>query len=97
MTWIAGWNMPGYMPEAEPAEFDTWREAHGFIVGEVERAWDDGTDVDYLPAHTALHVATEDQPYAIDAGDGYVYWVEPAEPPIRSWMNAEYHTEGGPR
>jgi hypothetical protein len=89
--WTAGWNMPGYLPESEPVAFDTWAEAHAYIVGAVERAWDEASenlaDLDpdtdphpdalFLDAHTELHVATDGQPYTVHA-DGYAYWVAEA-------------------
>jgi hypothetical protein len=31
MKYIAGWNMPGYLPEMEPTIFDTEQEAFEFI------------------------------------------------------------------
>lgn len=38
--WIAGYNMPGYLPEMEPAAFETFDEARRFIIDEMERAAD---------------------------------------------------------
>lgn len=32
-VWIAGYNMPGYMPDNEPAEFETFDEAKRYIIG----------------------------------------------------------------
>lgn len=29
--WVAGWNMPGYMPDSEPAAFDTDEEASVYL------------------------------------------------------------------
>lgn len=37
LKWLAGWNMPGCMPEEPYAEFDTFDEARDYIVGELER------------------------------------------------------------
>ena len=34
MTWIAGWNLPGCLPEMEPVAFDTREEAEAFIADE---------------------------------------------------------------
>jgi hypothetical protein len=31
MKFIAGWNIPGYLPEMEPAVFDSEQEAFEFI------------------------------------------------------------------
>jgi len=32
---VAGWNMPGYMPDSEPADFDSFAAATGYIVEEL--------------------------------------------------------------
>ena len=39
--WIAGWNMPGYLPEMEPQIFDTEEEAFDFIVDARMSFFDD--------------------------------------------------------
>lgn len=39
--YIAMWNMPGCLPEMEPAIFDTFEEARAFIADELEREADD--------------------------------------------------------
>lgn len=47
----AGWNMPGYMPESEPAQFDNWDDAYKYIVDEMESYADqlaDGDDIDRI-------------------------------------------------
>jgi hypothetical protein len=36
--WVAGCNMPGYMPDSEPARFETWDEARDAIVSDLEEA-----------------------------------------------------------
>lgn len=33
--WVAGWNMPGYMPDSEPVAFDTCGEARQYIEEEM--------------------------------------------------------------
>lgn len=71
--YIAGWNMPGYLPETEPEGFDTFAQAVAYLVDTVERFWDeDYADADaeadvhdarenvddkWLPVHTALDSA----------------------------------------
>ena len=32
LTWIAGMNNPGHMPDSDPAEFDTQDEAKRYII-----------------------------------------------------------------
>jgi hypothetical protein len=34
---VAGWNMPGYMPDNEPASFETFEDAQAYIREEIER------------------------------------------------------------
>ena len=34
MKWIAGWNLPGCIPEMEPTVFDSKEEAEEFIADE---------------------------------------------------------------
>jgi hypothetical protein len=34
---VAGWNMPGYLPDAEPMEFDDSDDAMGYILEEMRR------------------------------------------------------------
>jgi hypothetical protein len=34
--WIAGWNIPGCLPDMEPAEFDTEQEAIDWLISEYE-------------------------------------------------------------
>lgn len=38
--WAAGWNMPGYMPDSEPAQFETFDDARDYISEEMRRAAD---------------------------------------------------------
>lgn len=34
---VAGWNMPGYMPDMTPAEIDGWDDARAFIAEELRQ------------------------------------------------------------
>lgn len=38
--YIAMWNMPGYLPEMEPFETDSFKEAREFIADELDCAGD---------------------------------------------------------
>lgn len=73
MTWMAGWNMPGYLPETDPVEFDTWEDARSYIAETLEH-WED--DNDFLDAHTALHVATPGVGWAAQTRNT-ILWIEP--------------------
>src|SRR5262245_44656084 len=39
--WVAGCNMPGYMPDSDPSGFADWDDARDSIVSDLERARDD--------------------------------------------------------
>jgi len=77
MTYAAGWNMPGYMPEMEPAEFDTPEEARDFICWELaymrDQQWSEETAEDYQRAMDLVDTGTT----SVYVGN-LVYWVEPA-------------------
>lgn len=91
MPYIAGWNTPGFLPETEPTEFDTFEDAVGFLEDTVDRFWDedltdhadDVTDDDvddvWRPVAEALATAT---PYSFDelTGDGrLIFWITATE------------------
>ena len=37
MKYVAGYNLPGYMPDSEPATFDDFATAQSYIVEEIDR------------------------------------------------------------
>lgn len=39
--WVVGMNMPGYMPDNEPSECDTFEEAKACMIGDLERSLDE--------------------------------------------------------
>jgi hypothetical protein len=44
MQWIAGWNLPGCLPEMEPAVFESYKDAKAFVKEEMDfmsDSWDD--------------------------------------------------------
>lgn len=51
MNWVAGWNMPGYLPETDPVEFERRSDAIRYLADEMDRwaeqYWgdEDGRDV----------------------------------------------------
>ena len=75
--WVAGWNMPGYMPDTEPAEFDNAEDAKQYIIDSVKRAEDeteDETEAETLCGFAEdvnLETADEFSAQCLQ----YVYWV----------------------
>lgn len=54
--WLAGWNMPGYLPETEPVEFDSREDALNYLFAEAERWAEyayDGADCNATPESDA--------------------------------------------
>jgi hypothetical protein len=43
--WVVGFNMPGYMPDSEPSEHETFEDALASLIWELEQA------VDHLPPY----------------------------------------------
>ena len=48
MGYIAGWNIPGCIPEMEPSEFETEQEAEMFLQEEIFRVKDQGIEDIYV-------------------------------------------------
>ena len=75
--------MPGYLPEIEPAEFDTFEDAKAFIIAEM-KSMEDSVETE-TEAEVYCHEAEDvnlwaecDSPHAhtSHALFGYVYWVQ---------------------
>jgi hypothetical protein len=45
-TWVAGYNMSGYLPEMEPQEFDEYSDAVNYIL-DVLLEWNDMNALNY--------------------------------------------------
>ena len=77
----AGWNMVGYMPEMEPATFETFEDARDWMVEEMERWADhleDFHDKDSEVAEmieAAESLATETGPEWGDIVSNESFWI----------------------
>lgn len=77
-AWVAGWNLPGCLPEMEPAGFETWEEARDFIVEELGRYDDEpGADDARRIAEWLEESAGENEDMGQQVG-GLVYWIRHA-------------------
>ena len=70
-VWIAGWNLPGYLPDNPPAVFETEEEANAYIKDERESA-----DEMYAEAASESGVAERDP---------YHYFVEEITVSDKEW------------
>lgn len=58
IIWTAGHNIPGYLPEADPAAFETRAEALAYTAEELRRAAESLYDL--VPGHPAADDFAED-------------------------------------
>lgn len=76
--YAAGWNMPGYMPDAAPALFVDHDDAVNYIKDEIGRyAEEDDSNARDADCATAIDVVDQtkgDADVSVTCGD-YVYWV----------------------
>ena len=76
--YIAGWNQPGYLPETEPEEFDSFADAREYIAGEiddqVEVVDDIGEEMDDF-AQEVRDIPGDQDSFSLLGPDGYAYWV----------------------
>ena len=56
--WIAGWNVAGYMPDAEPCAFDNFEDARDYVADILQGFADDNEDE--KPEDAALFRQCED-------------------------------------
>ena len=73
---VAGWNMPGYMPDSEPAEFDNAEDAKRYILDEIASHAENTTNEDDAETLTAFaeDVNLESDEFSAQCLN-YVYWV----------------------
>lgn len=79
-AYVAGYNMPGYLPDVEPAEFAEFATAREYIAAELREAADLYAPDEYAPAieRAADEVDNASEPFNITAA-GVAYWVVEAE------------------
>ena len=80
--YVAGWNMPGYLPESDPTAFDSEDEATRYLIREIGWFWEDDclddesheADDRWMDIHASLIYETA--PYNVQNGDGSLtFWV----------------------
>jgi hypothetical protein len=74
---VAGWNMPGYMPDSDPAQFESAEDARAYIIETIKRA-EDEADTETLAEELcafAEDINLESDEFSATGPDGLVYWV----------------------
>ena len=84
MKYVAGWNMPGYLPEMDVADFDTFDEAKQFIIDELLEQADQSGALDENDLADDFDEAAQDtnletRPFSVGPLDQYLYWVDERE------------------
>ena len=83
MNFVAGCNMPGYLPVGDPQTFDTLEDAISFVAEDMRRYADEmlemGNNATAEELQDAANVVeSQTQPFEIIAGE-YAWWVAPAD------------------
>ena len=81
---IAGWNMPGYLPEMDPVDFDDFEDARDYVADEIDKTADNAYQTNDTATQNDAENAIDDTndwnasdgPYWQVYADQYVYWVE---------------------
>ena len=83
--YTALWNMPGYLPEMEPATFDTLADACDFIMDEMDTLANECDDYHVASQWANLNIAFArikhgsanfDDHVALYGPDGYYYCID---------------------
>jgi hypothetical protein len=84
-TWLAGWNMPGHLPDTEPFRTMDWEEARDALHDELHEAIDSReqregnfTASDLRAAGESLLCAAPNASWSAEA-HGVAYWIAQEE------------------
>jgi hypothetical protein len=76
----AGYNQPGYLPEMDVEEYDTFDDAAEFLYDELDLNLSNNVDATDAAIRTNLeglqHEIDKGRPFAYLALDGYAYWID---------------------
>ena len=86
MFYVAGWNIPGCLPEVDPETFDNETDAIRYLSDTVERFWDEDYVIDTTWTHrnevddkwsaVFANLPYETAPFNIRNNDGSLtFWV----------------------
>lgn len=76
-VWVAGDNLPGQLPDAEPIRFDDWESATRHLIELMGEHYATGTDhspIPFLQARAVVKHARPDTPLSLFY-EGRVYWI----------------------
>jgi hypothetical protein len=78
MTYTAGWNQPGYLPESDPEAFETLDDAAAYLVDTLARFLDEDDAPEDMQAADIIMVDR-----VADYADG---WYQPVDgAPLHFW------------
>ncbi len=75
---VAGFNMPGYMPDSEPVEFDDAEDAKRSIIESIKHAEECAESEELAESLSAFaeDVNLEGDEFSIQGPDGLIYWLK---------------------
>lgn len=75
--YAAGWNMPGYMPDSEPARFQSFEEAAAYIAEEMARDAEEDPEAEHVANLEAAQscLANAAGPEYGETIGAYHYWI----------------------
>lgn len=80
-VWSCGWNIPGYLPDDEPMNFETWLQARDALLEALYQAAEDRAEdapdqaLDYTRARKYLEAVDADCNWSTRIGN-YLWWVQ---------------------
>lgn len=80
-VWSCGWNIPGYLPDDEPMNFDTWKDAAVALSEALYQAAEDRAEqaldqaLDYDTARHDLEAVAPEHNWSYRIGN-YVWWLQ---------------------
>ncbi len=78
--YTAGWNQPGYLPEMDVEEFDTFDDASEWLFDNLDLNLSNNVDETDAAIRTNLegfeYIADQGRPFSYLALDGYAYWID---------------------
>ena len=79
--WVAGLNMPGYMPDSTPSVFMDWSDAREYLLEELDRTNEDAETPDPAVDEYADSLRNLKSDYDAEIGQtiqSYHYWISKA-------------------
>lgn len=85
-AFVAGWNVPGYLPDSDPCEKDSWESCRDYLVWELER-WEDTDDETSAKTHAEYDAAIAVL-IAAKPGEAFAYIIDDGRAGVCVWIES---------